>query len=161
MSDLKFEQSDLIKTVGDILKPIGYKKKSARKWYKQENDLVTYIELQKSMYGDSYYINVHFGIIFDGEEKLSTITGIRIDDFVKVINDKAKNIHFFTNLLNLDNDLSFNDRQTTIAKYLNQLMVYLKENCSSKEAIKQQIVDGNKPLNSYINHLIQEKLKSE
>lgn len=94
----------------------GFRKRSGS-WYRRSNDVITVVELQKSQYGPTYYINVAVWLLALGDVKnppkertchvrtrLSRLVGTREDRLAY--------------LLDLDTDLPDEDRKAELTGFL-------------------------------------------
>jgi len=100
------EKKDLIKILDEIFVPIGLKKKG-NNWVQNGEVISKIINLQKSIHGNSYYIN--YGFIIN---KLKLTTTTHIENRLAANNtDEQKRI---TNLLDFDNDITLEVRITEI-----------------------------------------------
>lgn len=53
------EKKDFVKYLDNLFKPFGFQKKG-NKWYVESEELIKAINIQKSKFGDNYYLNYGF-----------------------------------------------------------------------------------------------------
>lgn len=104
------EKDELVKLLNQIFIPIGFKRKR-NKWISNGDVLIKIVDLQRSYYSKSYYIN--YGYIIKRLE-LTTTTHLynRLGGSNK---DKQKSI---TALLDLENNISDEQRLTELRKII-------------------------------------------
>jgi hypothetical protein len=112
-----------LQNINQILKSYGFKKKTS-KWERCTGDLFQIIELQKSRYGDFYYINLYFDIIEKKERIKSFYTGIRLDKIIDVDEKYSK-------MLNLENDFTDDVRLFYLDSLLKQTIMKLDSEFNS------------------------------
>jgi hypothetical protein len=134
--------SKLIKEAINVsLKNSGLKKKS-NSWYWSNNDVVQVINLQKSQYGDQYYLNFGIGLIELG-----------ISDFPKeqhchirfraaaVVSDELK--LKIESALDLESmSMSDEERASDISELIREVILPVFSDCSSKNGVLYSVKRG-------------------
>jgi hypothetical protein len=118
------EKKDLIKLLDHIFLPLGFKRKG-NNWVLNGEELSKIVNLQKSNYGNSFYIN--YGYIIKGLE-LTTTT--HIDN--RLASTQKNEQERISNLLNLSTDINLTERVRKLGdliteKIVNQMMTINSE----------------------------------
>jgi len=104
------EKKDLVKLLDDIFVPLGFKRRG-NNWVSNGNELSKLINLQKSNYSNSFYIN--YGYIIKGIE-LTTTTHVE-NRLASINKEEQKRI---TNLLDLEIEIPIDQRLTELKKFI-------------------------------------------
>ncbi len=104
------EKKDLVKLLDEIFIPIGFKRKG-NNWIFNSDELSKTINLQKSNYGNSFYINYGY-IIKNLELTTTTHVGNRLASTEK---EQQKRI---TDLLDLENSIDREDRLSELKMFV-------------------------------------------
>ncbi len=120
-------RKDFENLMSELLKPLGFRKKR-HKWYLDGEVLNKIVELQKSMYGDMYYIN--YGYIFKDLE---------LDTFVHIFRrlgssdkDEQKRI---LRLLNFENNIPDEVRKAELIELIKKNMLRELESVHTAEDV--------------------------
>lgn len=129
------EKKDLIKLMNEMFKPLGFKHKG-NNWVQNETELSKMINLQKSNFGNYYYIN--YGFI---------LRAIKLDNLYMHISERLSSLdkeeqREITNLLDFEYDIPKEERLSALKQRieLKILPVILKVNNEEdiKEYLKQR-----------------------
>jgi hypothetical protein len=121
----------LIGVLNELLLPIGFKKKGSN-WMNCGNELTKIINLQKSNFSNSYYIN--YGYIINGLELTTTDhVSKRLDS-----SDKQEQV-IINNLLNLDSDTADVVRANSLKEFINRKIVSEMAATNTKNDLLQVI----------------------
>jgi hypothetical protein len=117
----------------------GFEKKSGS-WYRQSDEVIAAINLQKSQYGPLYYINVGFWLRQLDDERYPKMNQwhvlIRLEDLLP---DAEKRIG---ELLNLDSPVSDEQRITELVALLDEQLLPVIERGSSMVGLRAMVDDG-------------------
>ena len=130
-------KNELIKLLNEIFIPLGFKHKG-NNWVCNNSEIWKIINLQKSNYSNSFYINYGFSVI-----GLKLITKIHIENRLGSL-DQSEQL-YITKLLDLDSAISHNDRLNALKEVIE------KSICAKIESINTQL-DLLNELKSY-SHL--------
>lgn len=128
----------IVDAINSVLKVHGFKKKSSN-WYLHKNDVVLVVNLQKSQYGDQFYINCAvlvkalLDLEFPQEEKCHI--RFRLDsDGTGALVDRVKL------LLDLENNsISEEDRQAELRQLITSHALPHLEKCSTLSGIAEVV----------------------
>jgi Domain of unknown function (DUF4304) len=109
------EKKDLINLLDEIFIPLGFKRKG-NNWVNNGEELSKIINLQKSNYGNSFYIN--YGFIIRGLE-LTTVTHVE-DRLASKDKEEQKRI---TELLHLESEIAPGKRLEELKKLISSNVV--------------------------------------
>lgn len=109
------EKKDLIKLLDEIFIPLGLKRKG-NSWVLNSKELSKIINLQKSNYGNAFYIN--YGYIISGLQ-LTTATHVE-NRLASTDKDEQKRI---TDLLDLETDIKTDQRVTELKVFISNKIV--------------------------------------
>ena len=119
------EKKDLIKLLDEIFIPLGFKRKG-NSWVKNEDILTKLINLQKSNYGNFFYIN--YGFIIKG---LVLTTTNHVGNRLAANNNvKQKRI---TDLLDFDTDIPKDQRLSELKRIINDKIVIKIQSINNEE----------------------------
>lgn len=117
-------KNNLISFLDTLLKPYGFKKKG-NNWTLDGDEISKLVNLQKSYYGNLYYVNYGF-IIKDLELTTTTHVEMRLGSADK---EQQKRI---TDLLNLEIDIESNQRLDELKKVLITKVIVHLQSINSK-----------------------------
>ncbi len=120
------EKREFIKYLDAIIKPHGFRKKG-NYWYLDSNSLIKVINVQKSDFGNIYYLNYGF-IVPELEE---------INPDMHVYNrlaslDTKENIRIM-DLLNFEKNIEDNERQSEIKFYIQNVILKELQNVNTED----------------------------
>jgi len=104
------EKKDLVELINEIFIPLGFKRKG-NKWVFKGDILSKIIDLQRSYYSKSYYIN--YGYIINGLE-LTTMTHL----YYRLGGNDKNEQKRITDLLDLENDISIEKRLAELRNFI-------------------------------------------
>ena len=125
------EKKKIIELLNEIFFPLGFKRKG-NNWVYNGKELSKIINLQKSNYSNSFYIN--YGYNINGIE-LTTTMHI-YNRFASVDKEKQKTI---TNLLDLDCAFPQDQRLMELKKLITSIIISKMEIVNSEEDILQYL----------------------
>ena len=131
--------SRLVKeALGTPLKEVGFKKKSDS-WYWQNDEVVLMVNLQKSQYGDQYYVNggVALKALGSSEFPKEHQCHIRFRLTAVASDDETKQIEAAFDL----EDKSFPDhqREEEISRLVRDVALPILQGCSSESGISETV----------------------
>lgn len=110
------EKKDFEIILNETLKPIGFKKKG-NFWVKNDIAITKIVNLQKSQFSNSFYIN--YGYILNsiplGNDMMHVFNGLGSIDYIE--NEKIKA------LLNLENKISDEQRIEELKQIINKILI--------------------------------------
>lgn len=126
------ENKEFKKMFGGIAKENGFSSVYGG-WFKEFEDVIQVIDLQKSNYGNYYYLN--FKIFIQG---MFGRIHIKSKKMVKseIGNIDARQPDQYSHLLDLEKPLSDSEREASLRELFTNFVVPLSNNTNSKEAIK-------------------------
>ncbi len=136
------EKKELASILSGILVPIGFKKKG-NYWVVNGAEITKMVNLQKSQFSNSFYIN--YGYI---------LNAIPLDGMMHIYNrvasiDKVENLRI-DELLNLENNISDEERASELKKVLLEKLAHKISSINTKadvlEHLKKQPHLNNVPL---------------
>jgi hypothetical protein len=134
--------SKLVKeALGTPLAEAGFKRKSDT-WYRGNDEVVLVVNLQKSQYGDQYYVNCGVALKSLGavEFPKEHHCHIRFRLTAIVSDAKRKDIE---SVFDLENDsLSDQVRRGEVSKFIRSIALPILEGCSSRDGIIETIKSG-------------------
>lgn len=104
------EKKDLVELLNEIFIPLGFKRKG-NKWTSNGEVLSKMIDLQRSYYSKSYYIN--YGYIINGLE-LTTMTHL----YYRLGGNDKNEQKRITDLLDLENNIPINQRLVELRNFI-------------------------------------------
>ena len=109
------EKQNLSRLIDDIFIPIGFKRKG-NNWVCNHNEISKIINLQKSNYGNLFYINYGYNI-----KNLELTTRVHVDNrLASSLKEEQKKI---TDLLDLENDITDNKRISDLRYIIENIIV--------------------------------------
>lgn len=118
------EKKDLVKFLDEIFAPLGFKRKG-NNWVINSEELCKLINLQKSNYGNAFYVN--YGYIIKGLE-LTTTTHVE-NRLASTDKEEQKRI---TNLLDLEMEMPEDVRLKDLKKFITNKIVVQMQSLNSK-----------------------------
>lgn len=134
--------SKLVKeALGAPLKEAGFKKKSDS-WYLANDEVVLVVNIQKSQYGDQYYVNGGVALKSLGAAEFPKEhhchIRFRIEDVV--LDEQEKEIE---SVFNLENELlSEQQRKEEISRLIRDIALPILQGCSSESGIAETVKSG-------------------
>lgn len=122
------EKKEFIKFLNDIFKLNGFSKKGST-WYSENENLIKKIVLQKSRYGNIYYLN--YGFILKKLELYRL--NMHVSDQLSSVNDtENKRI---IELLNFENNITNEQREKELRLFIDNNMLCKLNNINSETDI--------------------------
>ncbi|QSB26288.1 DUF4304 domain-containing protein [Flavobacterium sp. CLA17] len=109
------EKKELSNILSEVLLPFGFKKKSDY-WVLNQDIIIKIINLQKSQFNNSFYIN--YGYVL----KSIPLTGM-MHIYNRLTSSNIEERNWILELLNLENDISINERTTELKKILLEIII--------------------------------------
>lgn len=119
------EKLQFKKVLSKIIESYGFKRKGG-KWILENEEVQKMIELQKSDYGDFYYIN--YGFIIKNIE----LGGVRHHIFGRLSSKNESENKEIQNILNLDYEISDNEREDKLKILTKKYLLEEIENINSE-----------------------------
>lgn len=146
------ENNPIVDALGSALIGAGFKKKSDT-WYCDEEDAIAVVNVQKSQYGQQYYVNLgvwfkSFGINLMPKENQCHIR-FRLSS---VVPDDAN--AKLSNALDLDAPLDADERRSALVAIFEQYGLTVLRRCVSFDGVRGALLDG-----SLSKALVQSKLR--
>lgn len=131
----------------------NFKKKRGRNWFLEKDDVILAVNLQKSTYGDQFYINLNFYLkplanIFDDPDDA------KISIRISAILDNAQ-IDELRQSLDLENKLTYESRYRSLQKFIN-LIIHFFSTCTNLDMIRKTFHDKN--LECYVTYKLRKLL---
>ena len=123
--------------IKDLMKSAGFRCKN-NTWFRQRNDLIQALNIQKSAWGDQYYINLCFNY-FDGsflypsEYNFSNTFDTRIRASTFFQDEDFRSMDF-------ENDYEYENRATVIRGIISKCIDLLNQ-CNSTIVMKEDYMD--------------------
>lgn len=134
--------SKLVKeALGAPLKEAGFKKKSDS-WYWANDEVVLLVNLQKSQYGDQYYVNcgVAMKSLGAAEFPKEHHCHIRFRLTAVVSEEEAKEIE---SVFDLENEsFSYQQRKEEVSRLIRDIALPILQGCSSESGIAETVKSG-------------------
>jgi len=124
-------KQDLIKLLDELFTPIGFKRKG-NNWVLNGHELSKLINLQKSNYSNSFYIN--YGYIIKGLELTTTLHVSH-----RLASTDKEEQKWITDLLDLENDIATEQRLAELKMFI-----------TNKIMARMQIMDTKADLLNYL-----------
>ncbi|MRX42075.1 DUF4304 domain-containing protein [Flavobacterium sp. LC2016-23] len=109
------EKKELSNMLSEVLLPFGFKKKGDY-WVLNHDVITKIINLQKSQFNNSFYIN--YGYVL----KSIPLTGM-MHIYNRLTSSNIEERNWILELLNLENDISINERSTELKKILLEILI--------------------------------------
>lgn len=138
--------------LSELLIPNGFKKKG-NYWLINGNELTKIVHLQKSQFGNSFYIN--FGYIINS----IPLNGLSMHIFQQVSSLDEKERNRIMELLNLDNDISETVRIDELDHILRSKLVDKMKSINSLDDIRKMTEDFSQAQLNMIPLSVKEYLK--
>ncbi|XHR95955.1 DUF4304 domain-containing protein [Mucilaginibacter sp. UC70_90] len=120
------KKKELVNILNEMLNPLGFKKKG-NYWLINNNVITKMINLQKSNYGDAFYIN--YGYIIHAIP-LGSLT-MHVYNRVTSVNEEERNRIAF--LLNLETTISDEERTKALKEMLQNTLISKVQTVNSEE----------------------------
>ena len=132
---MNMEKTELIKFLHEVFKSLSFKKKN-NIWFFDNGVLIKKIELQKSYFGNYYYLN--YGIIFKGLDYNDVRTHVsrRLAGSTK---EENKEINL---LLDLDQKIPEIERKGKLQFYINDKILNYLNRMNTEENVKIDLKDS-------------------
>ena len=119
------DKKDLVQFLNDLFIPLYFRKKG-NNWVFDNTELIKVINLQKSNFSNSYYIN--YGFIIKGLQ-LTTTTHV------------ANRLHGnnITNLLNLESEIANSERFSELEKIISDKVIKYAESINTTQDLKEHL----------------------
>ncbi|MBO0341974.1 MAG: DUF4304 domain-containing protein [Bacteroidota bacterium] len=128
----KMTNAEFKSEINRLLKPLGFKKKG-NKWISQTEELEKIIELQKSNYSNSYYLNYGFNFKDLDYKKVTMHIWNRLDSFKRKEND------LLIRTLDLENSLESIERYQNLEHFINNLLLPKINGINQKEDVIKEL----------------------
>lgn len=135
------QSNPINEALSELLKARGFKRKS-KTWYAANDECISVVNLQKSQYGDQYYIN--FGVALralsppDFPKEYQCHIRFRLEATLP-----ESERHMCKTLMDLENiSVTPGDRKAAVRQHMETYGVTLLRACSSVEGIAQAYGDG-------------------
>jgi hypothetical protein len=130
-------QDEIQHEVDSCLSTAGMRKQSGS-WYRQSDDAIAVVNLQKSQYGPSYYLNVAFWLLALGEAKFpkehECHVRMRLDDLI------PDRVAVIEELLDLRRDIA--DRSERLRELLRSELLPVLDKGSSLDGLRTMRREG-------------------
>lgn len=110
------EKKDFVKYLDNLFKPFGFQKKG-KNWYVESEELIKTINIQKSKFGDNYYLN--YGFILKSLDLLNL--EMHIFNRLGSLND-AENQRIMK-LLDFEQSIDEEQRRIELSSYIEKNML--------------------------------------
>ena len=130
------DKKDFIQLAHEVFKPLGYKRRNSN-WSSETSELIRAFNLQKSMYGNLYYLN--YGFIIKGLELRGLYDHVGGGFCYK---DNEKRNHYMHKLLDCENDIPDEKRRKELRHVLEDLEKQISE-VRTVDDVRQFIADFN------------------
>lgn len=117
----------------------GMEKKSGT-WYRQGDEVVAVVDLQKSQYGQQYYLNLGFWLRELGADRYPK--GLRCHISVRLETLAPEERHRIARLLDLDHEIPDEQRVDELVALLNERTLPLIERGSSVVGLRALVDEG-------------------
>ncbi|QEM69265.1 DUF4304 domain-containing protein [Geobacter sp. FeAm09] len=127
------EHKEFIKFLNEILTQYGFKKKG-NKWFGESNDLLKVVDLQRSLYGNSYYLDYGFILkkIELGSLRMHISYGFGSNVLEK--NNRIKE------LLNFENNINDEQRKLELSNYIEDILLAVTQNVETESDLLNEIM---------------------
>lgn len=123
--------------IKDLMKSAGFRCKN-NTWFRQRNDLIQALNIQKSAWGDQYYINLCFNY-FDGSFLYPSEY-----NFPNTFDTRIRASTFFQDedfrSMDFENDYEYENRATVIRGIISKCINLLNQ-CNSTIVMKEDYMD--------------------
>lgn len=127
------ESNDFKKLFGEIAKEYDFKR-AYEGWFKEFPEIIQVLDLQKSNYGNYYYLNIKLYIqgVF-GSKYVKSKQLVKIDGGDVFLRQPDN----YSNLLDLDAPLEKNERKEGLRRMFNEFIMPFSNKTTTKEEIKE------------------------
>jgi len=136
MQDWNMEKTELIKFLHEVFKPLSFKKKN-NTWSIDNGVLIKKLELQKSYFGNYYYLN--YGIIFKGLD----YNDVRTHVYKRLAGATKEENKEINSLLNLDHRFFEIERKDKLQFYINDKIINYFNRMNNEEDVKIDLKDSS------------------
>lgn len=126
------EKRELVKILNEVFVPLGFKKKEDN-WIINGDEIIKMVNLQKSKFSNSFYIN--YGYIL----KSIPLNGLTMHIFKGFGSIDKTEQQRIVALLNLENDVSKADREEELKKYLFEKLVLDINKVNTEEDVLNEL----------------------
>ncbi len=134
---------DIVKeTIAAVMKKNGFRRKS-NSWYLRTDDTILVVNLQKSIYGDSYFVNLAVWMKALGENTFPRQNHCHIRLRAETLEEPIRRDYWDRTVLNLENtDISDAERTQKILSLLEEKALPFLLSCGSVEGIRKLYREG-------------------
>lgn len=125
------EKKELANILDEIFVPLGFKRKG-NSWVLNGNELSKVINLQKSNYGNAFYIN--YGYVIRG---LTLTTKTHVEN--RLASTDKEDQKKITDLLNLENDIAESHRVSMLKNIITDKIVKQMQSTNTQEDLLDQL----------------------
>jgi hypothetical protein len=126
------QKKDLIKSLDDFIKTYGFKKKGSD-WYLSTDEIIKIISLQKSSYGNYYYLNYGFQIKELLEKHPDKHISYGLGSLNEIENERIKM------LLNLEEDVSIDMRLAELKFWIEKKIIKELRSINTENDLKNYL----------------------
>jgi len=130
------EKKEILEFLNGIFKPLNYKKKN-NKWSLDNGILIKKIELQKSYFGNAYYLN--YGINFKG---LIDDT-VKIHIFRRLGGSTDKEIKEINLLMDFEAHIPRIERESKLRAYIYDKTITYLNSMNTEEDVKIDLIESS------------------
>ena len=105
------QRADLANILSDFLVPLGFKKKG-NWWARNRNEINTLVDLQKSQFGNQFYVN--YGFVLNAVP----LNGLRRHKYARIGSSNTAAMLRIHNLLDLDSDITDDTRKAELKRVI-------------------------------------------
>jgi hypothetical protein len=132
------KENPIHKTLKHVLAPIGFSRKG-NSWFRRGTDVVQVVNLQKSQYGQKYYINFAVWLLALGETQFpreeQCHIRFRVDSLVT-------NEDQYQELLDLESNLNIDNRDDLLRQTLTSSLQPFIDTTFTTQGIRRLFVEG-------------------
>jgi hypothetical protein len=133
------EKTGLVNLLNEMLIPLGFKKKG-NYWVINGEEISKMVNLQKSQFGNFFYIN--YGYII----KALPLNDLRVHDYHRFgLSTPEENLRLHE-LLDLDSDISDEERIATLREILQTKMILKIQSINTEEDLSNELRRNPSPL---------------
>ena len=127
------ESSEFKKIFNEVAKENGFEK-AYEGWFKEFDEIIIVLDLQKSNFGNFYYLNIKLfiqGVFGNKYIKNKQLVKLDVGDIF------LRHPDIYSNLLDLDSSLEDNERKEGLIHMFKNFIVPFSNKTSTKEGIKE------------------------
>ncbi len=128
----KMTKVQLVTLLDEILKPEGFKRKG-NSWYRSDEELIKKVQLQKSSFGNFYYINYGFDI------KELELVGLAAHIYLRLGSMNERSNKEIIQLLDLDVEVPEEARKSKLTSYINEQIITEFKNINTAQDLLKYI----------------------